>query len=324
MQPLISVLVPAYNAADYLATCIESIHNQSNDGLEIIIVNDGSTDGTGELCKVLTEKYDCIQAYHQPNGGPNAARQTALSHATGEYISFIDADDFVEAGLYEAVGRLLTAHPTTDILEFGYRKITSDGKVISEHTMSAADKYGMDCLSHYIKQNNVTNFLCNKVFRRELFNNVSFPAFYTSEDRCVLTQLYANAKETRTLPVIYYDYVQSQNSLSRSPFNPQKLDVVYADDFIDELLQHKAPSLRVYHACAACSHCAQLYAAAAGSTIDNKDKLLDFLKQRFKFYYMICRRSKEAFSNASYQRRWSVRLFACSPRMYQFLDKAAN
>ena len=100
-MPLITVIVPVYNILEYLPRCVRSITAQSYRNLEILLVDDGSTDGTGDLCERLAEEDGRIRVFHKENGGTSAARNLGLAHASGEYVGFVDSDDYIEPDMYE-------------------------------------------------------------------------------------------------------------------------------------------------------------------------------------------------------------------------------
>ena len=100
-MPLITVIVPVYNIREYLPRCVRSITGQTYENLEILLVDDGSTDGTGELCDTLAGEDKRIQVYHKKNGGSSSARNLALEKARGEYVGFVDSDDYIEPHMYE-------------------------------------------------------------------------------------------------------------------------------------------------------------------------------------------------------------------------------
>ena len=99
-QPLVSVIVPAYNAAGFISRCVESITSQSYPELEILLLNDGSTDDTPALCDRLAENDPRIRVFHKENGGPSSARNFGLTQAAGAYVGFVDSDDYVDADMY--------------------------------------------------------------------------------------------------------------------------------------------------------------------------------------------------------------------------------
>ena len=100
-SPLISVIVPVYNVENFLHECVDSIINQSYSNLEIILINDGSSDKSGEICEIYALKDSRIKVYHKKNGGLSESRNMGLDHATGSYISFVDSDDYVHSRFIE-------------------------------------------------------------------------------------------------------------------------------------------------------------------------------------------------------------------------------
>ena len=123
----LSIVIPVYNVKDYLERCVASLINQkAPEDYEIILVDDGSSDGSAELCDVLAEKYECVKVSHQKNGGPASARNTGIEMSCGEYIAFADSDDYVTED-YHAVIAEETASSTMDIIAFGLIKM-QDGK----------------------------------------------------------------------------------------------------------------------------------------------------------------------------------------------------
>ena len=110
---LISVIVPVYNILDCLERCVNSICGQTWKNLEILLVDDGSTDGTGKLCDLLAEKDDRIRVFHKPNGGSSSARNLGISMAQGEWIGFVDSDDWIEPQMYERLYEAATAAGTS-------------------------------------------------------------------------------------------------------------------------------------------------------------------------------------------------------------------
>ena len=124
----ISVIVPIYNAEKYLAKCIESLLHQSHTALQIILVNDGSTDQSWTIAEQYAQQDSRIQVYaHPTNQGQSAARNLGLMHVTGEYISFVDADDYVDKDFY---AYMLHHIGDLDCVQIGYRRVTKQGKVL--------------------------------------------------------------------------------------------------------------------------------------------------------------------------------------------------
>ena len=228
-----SIIIPIYNAEKYIEKCIYSILNQDYPNIEVILVNDGSTDNSDSICKTIALKDSRVVYHNQINQGPSIARQNGLSLAKGDYISFVDSDDFIKQGLYSEIVDI--CEQGADIVEFGYYSISENDKKLCE--LLPEEKEGIDCLAHYVYQKNTTNYLCNKVFKKNLFDFVEFPELYLSEDQCILTQLYYYAKKIVTIKNAYYNYVLNPVSLCNSPFKNRTMDVLKANDFIYDFLK---------------------------------------------------------------------------------------
>ena len=117
-QPLISVIVPVYNIIPYLPRCVESLRTQTYENLEILLIDDGSTDETPALCDRLATEDERIRVFHKKNGGPSSARNFGLQQAVGEYVGFVDSDDYVDADMYERLrrGESLTAQEAAALI----------------------------------------------------------------------------------------------------------------------------------------------------------------------------------------------------------------
>lgn len=145
-MPVVSVIVPVYNAEPYLAQCIESLLCQTHRDLQIILVNDGSTDNSLAIAERYTYTDSRISLYTQPNAGQSAARNNGMRHATGDYISFIDADDYIDADYYQTL--LHACHPDTDVVQIGYRRV-QDGRVLFSRCPRTFHQYTSPCLRLY-------------------------------------------------------------------------------------------------------------------------------------------------------------------------------
>lgn len=126
-MPTVSVIVPVYNTAAYLSRCVESIVNQMHNDLQIILVDDGSTDESGAMADEWQAQDARIEVYHQPNSGQSAARNVGLQHAKGEYITFVDSDDYIDADYLSSI--LKVADNAIDCIQTGYKRIGLQGKI---------------------------------------------------------------------------------------------------------------------------------------------------------------------------------------------------
>ena len=172
MDTKISVIVPAYNIEAYLGRCLDSLLSQSYQKLEIIVVNDGSQDGTGQIVDKYAARDGRIKGIHQENGGVTAARLRGVSEATGQWIGFADGDDYVEPEMY---ARLLNNAIKYDaqISHCGYKMVYPHGKVDSYYdTGKLVIQKGKQGCADLLEGTLVEPGLCNKLFKRELFDGL--------------------------------------------------------------------------------------------------------------------------------------------------------
>ena len=140
IKGLISIVLPIYNVEKYLNRCMNSVVNQTYPNLEIIMVDDGSTDSSGILCEQWKEKDDRIVVVHKKNEGLGLARNTGIEYARGEYIFFFDSDDYIELNTVESL-YCAAKENHSDIVTFGFRTMDSDGKIVSETVPSIEKNY---------------------------------------------------------------------------------------------------------------------------------------------------------------------------------------
>lgn len=211
-KPQISIIVPVYNVEKYLDKCLSSILSQTFTDFELILVDDGSTDGSGEICDRYAESDARVRTYHQKNQGQAVARNYAIRKAKGEYLGFVDSDDWIEPDMY---GRMmLSAHEdNADIVICRLQTITEKGsisKIIgydSSHIMSRDQ-----ATSEILRDEMMPSFPVNKIYRRSLFEGVEFPPDRYFEDTATIYKVIFNAKRIVTIPYIGYNYRFNPNS----------------------------------------------------------------------------------------------------------------
>lgn len=169
----ISVIVPVYNSEPFLAACLDSVLAQTHRDLEIILVNDGSTDGSGDICDRYAAMDSRIRAIHKENGGVSSARNLGLALATGELISFIDSDDTMEPEMYELLVRLMKEYDA-DISHCGYKHLVRDEVRLVNDTKETRCQNREEALSCFIRGTLFGGGLWNKLFRRSLLEGLSF------------------------------------------------------------------------------------------------------------------------------------------------------
>ena len=214
-QPLLSAIVPCYNVEKYIDKCISSIVGQTYSNLEILLVNDGSSDQTGALCDAWQERDARIRVIHQPNKGASYARKTGIENATAEYISFADADDWLDRNMYANMMSVLLS-TQSDIAQCGVFMVFEDGrKERYDNELKTTDfeivgrAEGVKLILDDIKWR---SWMWNKIFKKKLFDRIDFPNDVCYEDFMMIHLLFHNASQSVYLNDAYYFYYQRMGS----------------------------------------------------------------------------------------------------------------
>ena len=235
-MPLITVIVPVYNIMEYLPRCVHSITAQTYENLEILLVDDGSTDGTGALCDELAKEDVRIRVIHKENGGSSSARNLGLSVAKGDYVGFVDSDDYVSADMYEklVMGILQYADKNVAIAQVGRDEIDEQGNLLpnicqppEEPTLYGNREFMQELLLH----KGDCSF-CTKLIRRDIFPQEAsewFPVGKLNEDFNLLVRMLPGVNHILSLPNQAYHVFYRMGSNSRK-VEKDNFSRVYADN----------------------------------------------------------------------------------------------
>lgn len=242
MRETISVIVPVYNAVEHLERCLDSLVAQTYSDLEIILVDDGSTDGSSQLMEKFAHRDDRIRVLGQPNAGVSRARNVGLTSAKGAYVSFVDADDWLEPETYADVVAAFERQ-NADFVSFQYFVDQPTGSVaprIPERFHGLLDRVqGLEAVME-----TTNRFLWTRVFRRELIGDVRFPEdLHWGEDTVFVIEVARRAKASFHISEPYYHYVQSEGSATRSRLNPKRLSGIEMTNVLQRLVEDDAPHL---------------------------------------------------------------------------------
>lgn len=242
MSELISVIVPVHNAAGHLNKCLQSILAQTYPHLEVIVVDDGSTDASPAVIQSFASTDGRFRPITQPNSGVSAARNAGIELATGNYLSFIDADDWLEPDAYSAVIEEF-ARQRVDFVAFDYSVDSSE----SSRVRRVPDRYygTHDCrtgLESVLKTHN--RFVVSRVWKRELVGATRFREdLHWGEDTVFVVETAKRADASAFLPRAFYHYVQSDDSATRSRFNPKRLSGLKMTEVLEDLIRDDHPDL---------------------------------------------------------------------------------
>lgn len=222
-----SVIVPVYNVREYLSRCLDSILEQSWQDYEVIIIDDGSTDGSGELCDHYGACCPVVRVIHQENAGLSAARNTGLDHARGEWILFVDSDDWIEPGLFELLNIQILEHPA-DLYGYNAQKVsqTDSGQLITERLLYVvehetitfhSEKERFSFFFHRFMQYQTGWEVWSRIYRKSVIEAQKLRFFPTqevfAEDYLFTFEYLLNADTIRLLCNIGYNYFQRESSL---------------------------------------------------------------------------------------------------------------
>lgn len=224
MKQLISVIIPAYNIEQYIERCLESVCGQTYSRLEIIVIDDGSTDGTGNIIDELAKKDSRIITIHKENGGVSAARNTGLDIAKGDYIGFVDGDDIIESDMYELLLRNALKYQA-DISHCGYQMVFPNRVDHYYNTGEVRIQNQYEGVYDLIKADKVEPGLWNKLYKRELVSAHRLDnKIKINEDLLYNYILFKEAKISVFEDVSKYHYMIRSNSASTSKINKNKLE----------------------------------------------------------------------------------------------------
>ncbi len=232
-EPLISVIVPIYNVEVYLPECLDSICGQSHRTLQIILVDDGSTDNSGEICDQYAARDPRIRVIHKPNSGAASAKNVGLAAVRGDYVAFVDSDDYVEPHWLERAVEVMQSMDA-DVVEFAFDKIYRSGSEPESQCPEPENAFtAREYLGQYLSCWTCSLF-CNKLIRAELVQGIRF----RTERRCIDDEFFtykvvSGAKRIVRIPDVLYHYRQRRSSAVYNEKNRKQI----ADDALEILIE---------------------------------------------------------------------------------------
>ncbi|KXU16649.1 Beta-1,3-glucosyltransferase [Streptococcus oralis] len=240
-EVLLTVVIPVYNVERYLKRCIESILIQEWENYDILLVDDGSTDHSPQICDDYVKAYDFISVIHKENGGLSEARNTGISNAKGEYVYFPDSDDWIEPDTFIALAEVLKSQKF-DIISFNREFVKGEKDVIVSDSLVTQVFEGKDAFVQMLKHSYITGFANDKIYRKSLFidNNILFPKGKYYEDLGTNYKLFLSAKRIYATNQKYYHYlIDNPDSITQS-WNKKKFSDMfgfYKDVFYSEFVR---------------------------------------------------------------------------------------
>ena len=227
-KPQISVIIPAYNAESWLARCVDSVLDQTYANVEVIIVDDGSVDGTAEIADACAAANPRVKAVHQSNKGLSGARNTGIERARGEKLYFLDSDDFIDSDHLEVLARTM-AETGALMVVGGITEVDGDGALLSSVLVEPCvvdekgywDSFEAGCMRGQYNEYIVS---CGKLFNKSIFDTERFDEGKIHEDEIIIHRLVSRAGRVAFANTAGYNYVRTAGSISHSPSASALLD----------------------------------------------------------------------------------------------------
>lgn len=321
MEETISVIVPVYNVEAFLPKCLDSVTGQTYRNLEILLIDDGSTDSSGQICDQYARKDSRIRVIHQENQGLAAARNTGLDEAAGAYVAFVDSDDWIDRDMYEFLYRLMHEHGA-DLAICRLRRILSSS-VVDGSTGELLVCDGLTAFEQMVRGIYPLGIgVFNKLYKKDLVEGLRFPSGKLIEDLYFTPHVLYRCEKCVYQDTAKYNYLQERpGSIMNAPISSKRV----ADElqgyleierfFKEENLERHASLIKEYHT----NSLLDFYYQIQQSDLKEKEAVLEALRLRF-------RENTDGQGGKAFNRktRMKVYLFARSPAFYGSLREVAK
>lgn len=246
IQPLISVIIPVYNTKDYLPRCIDSVLNQTYTNLEILLINDGSTDGSGDICDKYANEDKRITVIHKKNTGQSDSQNIGLKVIKGDFVSFVDSDDFMMPTMLEVLMQKIQAYDA-DVGVCSYLRVDEP------ETNDLGDDIvltGIEAMSDvFVSGGNINPETWSKLYKKSLFNDICFPAGHTAGDQHTTYKLMYFAKKVVKTKQVLFRYMFRSDSITSVSFKEERLYNLVAGETAIKFVREKQLPLENHALC---------------------------------------------------------------------------
>ena len=239
MKEKISVIIPVYQVESYLKKCIDTVIEQTYQNIEIILIDDGSKDNCPQICEEYAQKDTRIKVIHKENEGLSEARNVGIENATGEYLFFVDSDDWVDTDILGHLYKIML-DTKSDIVECQYEKAYQERTIAKQEKETVQVIEAKQALENLITEscgNHVVTW--NKLYKKEIFSGIRFPKGKLHEDEFTTYKLLYQANCIAVTSLKLYYYRQRENSIITTKFGYKRLDIIQAFEEKLEFYQEK-------------------------------------------------------------------------------------
>ena len=242
-RPLISVIVPVYKVEAFLPKCVDSIRGQTYDDLEIILVDDGSPDGCGAMCDAFAAEDPRIKVIHKPNGGLSDARNAGIGIASGEYLGFVDSDDWIEPEMYESLMEMALREDLKLVCGGRYDVYEGAGRDVGLCPDKTEVISGEDLAKRIFVWDGIDSAAWDKLYHRSLFREIRYPVGKICEDLPTTYRIGLDAGRVGMVAKPFYNYFHRAGSITTAKMSDARLHVLEHTAFILEDVEKNCPTL---------------------------------------------------------------------------------
>lgn len=318
----ISIIIPVYNSEDYLQKCLESVCSQTYKNLEIIIINDGSNDSSQEIINYFARRDNRIIPIKSENFGQSSARNKGINIATGEYIGFVDSDDFIQNNMYEVMVKNAILE-NADLIQIGHYVIDETNKIINtQNNKRVIYSTFYHSLRARLLQEVIKSSVCDKLFHQSLWKELRMKEGYYYEDGMVLLELLQKAKKVLVLEEVGYCYFLSKSSTQRGPYNVRHLEsCLYEPMFYYDFLKNNCNEFIPFAYARYCFRAIRGYRFTQDINGVNKKFQNEYNQIFYSMFikYFIILKKTEYYKKLGFKKKIAFNLFRLSPKMYLFV-----
>lgn len=235
-MPKVSIIVPVYQVEKHLRKCLDSLVNQTLQDIEILVINDGSTDGSQKIIDEFQEKFPTlIKSFYKGNGGLSDARNFGLDQAKGDFIAFVDSDDYVSTLMFEEMFQLAEKHQAVMVI-CNLQKVDEEGAITQKLTQIPNMEEKIELKFNLSIFSDLSYFACNKIFKKSLFEHKRFKAGVHFEDIQLIPQLLLECSVIAQTQSYHYSYLEREGSITKT-HNLKGLDILKAVDEVSNQFQ---------------------------------------------------------------------------------------
>lgn len=319
----ISVIVPIFNSEEYLARCLDSIINQSYRNLEIILVNDGSTDSSMSIIEKVESMDNRVLVINKENGGIGSAYRIALGMATGDYLSFVDSDDYIALSMYEELIRIIEDNKP-DIIHFGTVLINENGiRAIAHRTFNLTIDGTDNILNHHFTSLKFPGLGC-RIFKKHLFSKVEFFNQNIGIDEMTIVQILVRCSRAVYISKVFYYAEERIESVSRITYSRKKINESirvyrFLCDYLEKANERYAPYIYIKYLTFIILVCSQIGIKAELAESVELSKMINDIS-------LYCTKVKKnsIFKKEQWRFKFRVRILAISPQLFFFYSSVVR